>query len=161
MDENNNAGCMAIWGIMSEVLTNVVIWLVLAAMGLGFLLWRGVNARSAVAYLALGGILTLFLAGIGAVSVLVIQAIGERREAAREHREAQRFRENAKENLAFLQMQSNLQHAQAKVQLTQQKALLAENRDLRRLSAPGGSNGDVLDVDALVIDDDLFDELED
>jgi hypothetical protein len=161
MDENsnNNPGCLPIWGMISDIMTNVILWGILGLIGFGYLLWRGISERSAVAYIVMGGTIFVIVAGIGAASVLIVQAINDRKEEARERREAQRFRENAKENLAYLQMQANLQRAQAQVQVTQQKALLEENRSLRR-SLPG-PNGQVFDVDALTYDDGIFDDLED
>jgi hypothetical protein len=161
MDENNNSnnpGCLPLWGAVSDILSNVFLWGILFLVGFGYLLWRGISERSAVAYMVLGGIIFAAIAGVGAVAVLIIQAISERREAARERREAVRFRENARENLAYLQMQAKLQQAQAQVHVTQQKALLEENRSLRR--ALPGPNGQVVDIDALTYDDDIFDDLE-
>lgn len=158
-DEKNNPGCLlTVWPVVSEILSSVLLWAILITTAIAYLLWRGISERSAVAYIALGGILILATTGIGAAAVLIVQAIGERREEARERREQQRFRDNARENLAYLEAQSRLQRGIGQVQLVQSKSLLAENRDLRRLLPP--ANGEVQDIDGLAFDDDVFDELE-
>jgi uncharacterized oligopeptide transporter (OPT) family protein len=160
MDENsnNNPGCLPIWGMISDIMTNVILWVILGLIGFGYLLWHGISERNAIAYMVAGATVFAIIFGLGMLATLIIEAIGERREAARERREAQRFRDNVKENLAYFQMQAKLQQAQAQVNVTQQKALLEENRSLRR-SLPG-PNGQVVDIDALTYDDDIFDDLE-
>jgi uncharacterized oligopeptide transporter (OPT) family protein len=159
MDENNNnPGCLPVWGMISDILTNVIPWAILALIGFGYLLWRGISERNAIAYMVAGGTIFAIIFGMGSVATLIVQSIGDRRQEARERREAQRFRENTRENMAYFQMQAKLQQAQAQVQVTQQKALLEENRSLRR--ALPGPNGQVVDIDALTCDDDIFDDLE-
>ncbi len=136
--------------VFVEVLTNAITWGILAAVAGIFFLARGIHEHSAVAYVVLGGAIFMIVAGLGAVFVLVVQAIGDRRVEARERREQERFRDNARENLAIMQMT-------ARVQSEQNRMLLHQARETARMLP---DNDDVIDVDALVADDDVFAELE-
>ena len=118
--------------------------------GLGMLLARGISERSPVAYVVLGGIVFMVMAGMGAVFVLFVQWISDRRAERTARIEQDRFQANAKENLALMQ-------ATARVQATQNSMLLRQAREAQRaLPAP---DGDIIDIDALVADDSIFDDL--
>jgi magnesium-transporting ATPase (P-type) len=128
----------------------VMSFVIVAIIGGIFFLAQGISARSATAYLILGAIVAIVLIGLGVTITLVIVAFANRITERREMREQARFVDNAKENLAIMQMT-------AKTQATQNAMLLRQAREAQRqLPAPEGTE----DIDALVFDDAVFDELD-
>jgi hypothetical protein len=108
---------------LAEPMTLVLIG-ILAGL---FFLARGIGAASPVAFVILGGLIFIVVAGVGAAFVLGVQWVGDRREAARDKREQERFRDNTRENLVLMQQMANAQAAQARMlsahQATLSKAL--------------------------------------
>lgn len=128
--------------VMSFMILGIILGL--------FALAQGIGARAASAYLILGAIVAIVLIGLGVTITLAIIAFANRITERREMREQARFVDNAKENLAIMQMT-------ARTQSTQNAMLLRQAREAQRqISAPEGTD----DIDALVFDDAVFDELE-
>jgi uncharacterized protein YneF (UPF0154 family) len=128
------------------VLSFVILGII---MGL-FFLARGIGERSATAYLILGGLVTLGILSVGVGLTIGIIWFANRITERRELREQARFVDNAKENLAIMQMT-------ARTQSTQNAMLLRQAREAQRqIGAPEGNE----DIDALVFDDAVFDELD-
>jgi uncharacterized protein YneF (UPF0154 family) len=128
------------------VLSFVILGIILGL----FFLARGISERSATAYLILGGLVTLAILSVGVGLTIGIIWFANRITERRELREQARFVDNAKENLAIMQMT-------ARTQSTQNAMLLRQAREAQRqIPAPEGSE----DIDALVFDDAVFDELD-
>lgn len=117
---------------------------ILSLAFVGFLIWLIVQARRgdtmAIATLAVIGSIILVLVGWGFSTIT--NAINTRREQ-------QNFMANTKENWAIM---STMQ----RVQNQQNAMLLKQAKETHKLPAP---DGDVIDIDALVYDDDVFAEL--
>jgi hypothetical protein len=111
---------------------------------IGLLIWLIAQARqgdrAAIAVLAVLVSVILILVGWG-FSTLT-NAINNRREQ-------QRFIDNVRENLTIME-------AMQRVQNQQNAMLLKQAKESQKTLPPG----DVFDVDALVVDDTVFDELE-
>jgi uncharacterized protein YneF (UPF0154 family) len=128
------------------VLSFVIVGIILGL----FFLARGISERSATAYLILGGLVTLAILSVGVGLTIGIIWFANRITERRELREQARFVDNAKENLAIMQMT-------ARTQSTQNAMLLRQAREAQRqIPAPEGNE----DIDALVFDDAVFDELD-
>ena len=112
---------------------------------IGLFIWLLAQARQgdrmAIAVLAVMASVALILIGWG-FSTLT-NAINDRREQ-------KRFADNVRENLTIMA-------AMQKVQNQQNAMLLKQAKEAPRLPAPGG---DVWDVDALVMDDEVFSDLD-
>ena len=122
---------------------------ILALLISGYFLVAGLMDGMSVAYVVLGGLVFLLVAGMGGLFVLVVQWMGEAREARRDRREQERFRDNTKENLAILQMT-------ARAQGTQNVMLLRQAREMQRsLPAPADVARDAM----IEFDPALFDEM--
>lgn len=128
---------------------------ILAFIGLGagaFFLVRGVQSESAAALMTLGAVIALGLLALGGAGVLFVLWVAHRWGDRQARQEQENFTLNAKENLALMQ-------ATARVQATQNTMLLRQAREAQKaLPAP---DGDTLDLDALLVDDAVFSELED
>jgi hypothetical protein len=123
---------------------NVWPGILLTLFIIGLLIWLIATARQgdpmAIAVLAVVASVILILVGWG-FSTLT-NAISARREQ-------QNFVANARENLAIM-------NAMQRVQNQQNAMLLKQARDTQK-ALPAG---DLVDIDALVMDDTVFDELE-
>lgn len=139
-----------LWKLLFTAATDIVTWLIVITAGGAFLLMRGIRERSAVAYVALGGVLFAVIFLLGITATLVIQAVDARRAERNARIEQERFTANAKENLAIMAGMQRVQNAQN----TMLQKQLHETQ--RMLPAPDGEV-----VEALVeYDDAIFDELE-
>jgi hypothetical protein len=126
-----------------------IIVAVVTLAGLG-LLGVGLTQREPAAYVVLGGLVTVLVMALGGLGVVFVMWVGYRFEAGREARGQKRFTENAKENLAIMA-------ATQRVQSAQNQMLLRQAQQTTRLLPPPG---DTIDVDALLVDDQVFNELE-
>jgi hypothetical protein len=133
--------------VIADVITNAFTWALALVATAALFLIQGISEGSAVAYVILGGVIFMLVAGLGAIFVLLVQWISEGREARRDRREQERFRVNAQENLSIMAAMQRVQNAQNTMLLKQAQRAL-----------PG--SGDVVDIDALVADDSVFEELE-
>jgi len=141
--------------IINVDLHPLVMFVTFVVMSIGtgvFFLVRGIQAGDNTAYLILGALVALGLSGIGGAWVLAVLGLGHRWADQRNRQEQERFGENARENLAIM-------GAVQKVQSGQNAMLLKQAREAQRMLPSGGS--DVIDVDALIIEDEMFADLED
>lgn len=124
----------------------------LAGLGAGvYLLYRGIEARSPVAYLVLGGLVFMVVAGIGGGAVLFVMRQVVKAEEKRSLVEQGRFRDNAIQDMGIMS-------AMQKVQNQQNAMLLKQAREAQRsLPAP---EGDVIDVAGFQYSESLFDDIE-
>jgi hypothetical protein len=114
--------------------------------GVIFSLVRGIQAEEPAAFMVVGGLIALALAGLGGAGVLGVMWIASKWESRRARQEQEQFALNAKENLAVMRSMANAQAAQSRSWQTMQRALPAP--------------GDALDLDALAYDEAVFSELE-
>lgn len=130
-----------------------VLVLILIGVGtLGYLLYRGVAAGGAVAYVVLGGIVFMLVAGIGVATTLFIMRQVVKAEERRALVEQSRWRDNTSENLQIMTSMQRVQNQQHT--LLQRQAIEAQRA---ALSAP---EADVIDAAGFQFTDTLFDEIE-
>lgn len=120
-----------------------ILFLVALAAG-AYVLYRGIESRSAVAYVILGGLVFMTVAGVGVLTTLFIMRQVVKAEERRALVEQGRFENNTRENLALLELQAKAQIAQAKVQEQQWRTT---NRELdARYKALPAPESDVIDM---------------
>jgi thiol:disulfide interchange protein len=139
----------SILSVILHLATNVILWGIVGILVGIFFLMRGLEAHNAAAYIALGGVVALALVILGVLLTLFILWVANRQEERRERQEQERFTTNARENLAIMASMQRVQNAQNSM-------LLRQAREAKR-ALP---DNDVIDIDALVADDSVFDELE-
>jgi Na+/melibiose symporter-like transporter len=119
-----------------------ILGIMLSLAGIAALV-RGILDGVPVAYMVMGAIVFLVVTGMGGVSVLAVEWIGEAREARREAREQARFRDNAKENMAIMALTARAQSAQ--------NAMLM--RQVGHPALPGGEPVEMIEYDPTIFDE--------
>ena len=136
---------------MSFMESIAVFFLTLLVGGL-VLLVVGLANDNRMAYAITGAIVAVALMVVGGLIVIGVLTFAYKTERGRERREQDRFEDNARENLAIMA-------AMQKVQNQQNTQLLKQARETQRILPE--PRGDVVDIDALLVEEDVFAELED